>query len=180
MVSSSATPSPPERRRPGPARCAVPSYLAATISRNQRKMVSGVASDATSARRLRPRGLPFSPSRRRSASAKRRALGAEVRAQHTVLGTEVLDGLALMATQPARDQQDEELNWHGGRHCAHRTGGAKPRKCPEFLYAPRRSSFGTERDRPCRAPPRCIGTRGLPGCATPSRSPDTPGRRRDG
>jgi hypothetical protein len=71
--------------------------------------------------------LPFSPSKAALGVGEAQALGAEVRAQHTILGAKGLDGLGLVATQPARDQQDEELKRGGGRHCAQRTG-AKPRK----------------------------------------------------
>jgi hypothetical protein len=37
-------------------------------------------------------------------------------AQHAVLGAQVLDGFALPATDPARDQQNEELKRSGGCH----------------------------------------------------------------
>jgi hypothetical protein len=53
----------------------VPSYFAATRSRYHRRIVSSVASDAISASRFRPSGLPFSASNRRSASVNRRRLG---------------------------------------------------------------------------------------------------------
>jgi hypothetical protein len=72
IVSSCVTLSPRVAGRPGPPRVRLPSYFAATCSRYHGRMVSGVASDASS---LRPSGFPFSASNRRSASAKRRRLG---------------------------------------------------------------------------------------------------------
>ena len=51
------------------------SFVAATCSRYHRRMVSGDASEAISARALRPSALPFSASERRSASVNRMRLG---------------------------------------------------------------------------------------------------------
>src|SRR5580704_10612997 len=45
--------------------------------------------------------------------AEAETLGPEPGAQHAVLGPQVLDRLALPATDPAGDQQDDELKWTG-------------------------------------------------------------------
>jgi hypothetical protein len=45
-----------------------------------------------------------------------KTLGPEPGAQHAVLGAQVLDRLALPATDPAGDQQNEELKRSGGCH----------------------------------------------------------------
>lgn len=57
--------------RPAAARALLPSYFAAPRSRGQRRIVSGVASEAISASSLRPSGFPLSASSRRSASVIR-------------------------------------------------------------------------------------------------------------
>lgn len=62
--SPAVTASPPPRRR-------LPSYLAAARSRYQRRIVSGVASDDSPSRSLRPTARPFSARSRRSGSVRR-------------------------------------------------------------------------------------------------------------
>jgi hypothetical protein len=64
-------------------------------------VVSGVASDAISASRFRPSGLPFSASNRRSASVNRRRLGPRCARSTRFSARNTLDGLGLVATQPA-------------------------------------------------------------------------------
>src|SRR5450631_1830772 len=60
-----------EKRQAGHPRRALPSYFLATSSRYQRKIVSGVAIVATSAKAFRPSFLPSTASCRRSASVNR-------------------------------------------------------------------------------------------------------------
>ncbi len=43
-------------------------------------------------------------------------LGPDVRPENTILGAQVLDGLALSPTHPARDQQDQKLERSLQRH----------------------------------------------------------------
>ena len=59
--------------RPG-VRALLPSYFAAMRSRYQRRMVSGVAMEATAASAVRPSALALSPSSRRCASVNRSRL----------------------------------------------------------------------------------------------------------
>jgi hypothetical protein len=105
-------PSSGERGRPAAGRSRLPSYLAATFSRYQRKIVSGVASDATSASRFRPSGpAPFGEEttlRVREAQTR----WAEAASKHSVLHPQVLDRFALPANQPACNEEDnQELKW---------------------------------------------------------------------
>ncbi len=81
---TSGSPAPCGRRaRRCPASCSgdrdrrfcEPSYLLATRSRYQRRIVSGVTMPATSARRCRPRVFPFTASRRRWSSVRRTRRG---------------------------------------------------------------------------------------------------------
>jgi hypothetical protein len=58
--------------RPLPLRWAVPSYFFAMSSRYQRRIVSGVTRPASCSKTRRPRTRPFTASRRRWASVKRR------------------------------------------------------------------------------------------------------------
>ena len=60
-----------------------------------------------------------------------KAFGPQPRPQHAVLGAQVLDGFALGATEPAGDQQDEELKRSGGRHVYRLYRSARPPRVTE-------------------------------------------------
>ena len=83
-------------------------------------MVSGVASDATSASRLRPQrpsGFGEEPSLR---VREPKTPGTEAPPEHAVLDPQKLDRMTLSTTEPAGDQQNQELKRRYGRH-GHRT-----------------------------------------------------------
>jgi hypothetical protein len=85
---------------------------------NHRRIVSGVASDATSASRFLPSGCSPLSEQPPLGVGEAEALAIQARAQHAVLSAQVSDRLALLASDPAGDQQNEELKrseGHGHR-----------------------------------------------------------------
>jgi hypothetical protein len=125
-----------------------------TLSRYHRRIVSGVASDATSASRLRPSGLPASERSRRSASVNRRRRGPR-RARSTRFSTrKKLARLTLSTTEPAGDQQNQDLKRRYARH-DHRTLPTKASAANAIRPECRAIEFGTVRPRRARLrPPR--------------------------
>jgi len=121
-------------------------------------MVSGVASDATSASRLRPSGFPVSARSRRSASVNRRRRGPR-RARSTRFSSAKTRSLALSASEPAGDQQNQELKRRGGRH-DRRTLPTQPPQRTQFGRKPCGSSLGQYGYR----------RRGVPGCCNANAS----------
>jgi hypothetical protein len=115
-VSSWATLSSSERGRPDPRRARLPSYFAATRSRYQRKIVSGVASEAISASSLRPSGLALLDEQAALGIVESQPLGAEAGAKHAVFGAQVLDGFTLATAQPTGHHQNQKLKGRRNRH----------------------------------------------------------------
>src|ERR1700730_16647807 len=98
--------------RPG-RRVFEPSYFLATSLRYHRRMVSGLTIPAMSARRRRPRTLPFTAKRRRWSSVRQSRRGPE----DTVLLEQVVHDRLLVPVDPAGEEKEEE--GERGRKRAH-------------------------------------------------------------
>ncbi len=115
--------------RPG-RRFVLPSYLAAMRFRYQRRSVSGVAMHATSASASRPNALAWTASRRRSSSESLRTRALKPGSEHTVLLSEGVDHVLLLAGDPAGQDQQEELQM--GRHHGYEENTLRPDECTAY------------------------------------------------
>ena len=93
--------------RPGRRACE-PSYFWATSLRYQRRIVSGVTIPDTSARRRRPRTMPFTGQAAALVVGEAQPSGSVRGAEDSVLLEQVVDDGLLLPVNPARDQQEQE------------------------------------------------------------------------
>jgi hypothetical protein len=102
--------------RPGRPRIQLPSYFAATCSRVPPKDGLRRRERRHLGQKLSAERLSFVGEQPSLGIGEPKTLGLEPGPQHTILGAQVLDRLALPATDPAGYQQNEELKRSGGCH----------------------------------------------------------------
>ena len=107
----------PVRALPGPRRL-LPSYLRATSSRYQRRMVSGVTMLATSPSAFLPIALPLHREATTLGVGQAQPPSTELLPQGTILLDEILHHCDLLAGQPPSHGEDQELERRAGHGVA--------------------------------------------------------------